>query len=62
VNKAHHVNTDHRHAAKVDREDENFHVKHVALETSRAIQKARQDKGWTQKDLAVVCICLINFI
>ncbi|KAI9219043.1 multi protein-bridging factor 1 [Blastocladiella britannica] len=42
---------DHRHASKVDREDEQFHVKHVSLDVGRAIQKARQDKAMSQKDL-----------
>ncbi|KAI9221014.1 hypothetical protein BC828DRAFT_382155, partial [Blastocladiella britannica] len=42
---------DHRHAAKVAREDEHFHVKHVSLDVGRAIQKARQDKAMSQKDL-----------
>ncbi|KAI9143016.1 hypothetical protein BKA69DRAFT_1123486 [Paraphysoderma sedebokerense] len=53
VNKAHHVSTDHRHIAKVDRETEGFHVNRVEISVARAIMKARQDKGWTQKDLGV---------
>ncbi|ORZ34875.1 hypothetical protein BCR44DRAFT_1435322 [Catenaria anguillulae PL171] len=44
--------SDHRHIAKVDREDEQFHIKHVPLDVGRAIMKARQDKELTQKDLA----------
>ncbi|XP_015791461.1 endothelial differentiation-related factor 1 homolog [Tetranychus urticae] len=38
--------------AKLDRETENLHHDTVPLDVGKLIQKARQDKGWTQKDLA----------
>ncbi|KAL7752763.1 multiprotein-bridging factor 1 [Sorochytrium milnesiophthora] len=54
VNKAHSAATgDHRHAAKVDRETEDFHVEKVDMSVARAIQRARQEKEMTQKDLAL---------
>ncbi|KAI9183291.1 multiprotein-bridging factor 1 [Blastocladiella emersonii ATCC 22665] len=46
------ASVDHRHAARVDREEEDFHRKVIPLDVGRAIMKARQDKGLTQKDLA----------
>jgi len=38
--------------AKLDRETENLHHDTVGLDVGKLIQKGRQDKGWTQKDLA----------
>jgi putative transcription factor len=39
-------------ARAIEEEAEDFHVEHVELSLQRKIQQARQDKGWTQKDLA----------
>jgi len=44
---------DHQKKAKIDRETEDFHHEKLGLSVARAIQKARQEKGWTQKDLGV---------
>ncbi|XP_052787759.1 endothelial differentiation-related factor 1 homolog [Mya arenaria] len=41
-----------KNTAKLDRETEELHHDHVALDVSKIIQQARQAKGWTQKDLA----------
>ncbi|WAR30702.1 EDF1-like protein, partial [Mya arenaria] len=41
-----------QNTAKLDRETEELHHDHVALDVSKIIQQARQAKGWTQKDLA----------
>lgn len=38
--------------AKLDRETEELKHDKVPMEVGRLIQKGRQDKGWTQKDLA----------
>ncbi|XP_033731274.1 endothelial differentiation-related factor 1-like [Pecten maximus] len=41
-----------KNTAKLDRETEELHHEHVALSLSRQIQKSRQEKEWTQKELA----------
>ncbi|OWF51494.1 endothelial differentiation-related factor 1-like [Mizuhopecten yessoensis] len=41
-----------KNTAKLDRETEELHHEHVALSLSRLIQKSRQDKEMTQKELA----------
>uniref|UniRef100_A0A3Q3VPX3 HTH cro/C1-type domain-containing protein n=1 Tax=Mola mola TaxID=94237 RepID=A0A3Q3VPX3_MOLML len=41
-----------RNTAKLDRETEELHHDRVPLEVGKVIQKGRQDKGLTQKDLA----------
>lgn len=38
--------------AKLDRETEELKHQTVSLDVGRLIQKGRQEKGWTQKDLA----------
>ena len=43
-----------RNTAKLDRETEELHHDRVPLEVGKVIQKGRQDKGLTQKDLATV--------
>jgi putative transcription factor len=40
--------------AKLDRETEELQHKTVGMDVAKAIIKGRQEKGWTQKDLAVV--------
>ncbi|RKP18160.1 MBF1-domain-containing protein [Rozella allomycis CSF55] len=40
-------------AAKLDQADDVVEVKNVGLAVSKAIQQARMEKKWTQKDLAV---------
>jgi putative transcription factor len=40
------------YARKLDEETEDFHLPSVSVEFKVALQKARQTKGWTQKDLA----------
>jgi putative transcription factor len=50
-NKAH-VGTDHQRIAKLDRENEVAPPAKVAPTVGKAIQTARMDKGFTQKDLA----------
>jgi len=50
-NKAH-VGTDHQRIAKIDRDNEVAPPPKVELSVGRAIQRARQDKSLTQKDLA----------
>jgi putative transcription factor len=47
------VSTPTPNAAKLDQETEDFHVNRVGLEVSKIIQKARLEKGLTQKDLAL---------
>ncbi|XP_078739163.1 endothelial differentiation-related factor 1 [Lampetra fluviatilis] len=42
----------HRNTAKLDRETEELHHDRVPHEVGKIIQKGRQDKGLTQKDLA----------
>jgi len=46
-------------ARKLDEEDENFAVARVEFSLKQKIQKARQAKGWSQKELAQVCSLLI---
>ncbi|XP_030639971.1 endothelial differentiation-related factor 1 homolog isoform X1 [Chanos chanos] len=41
-----------KNTAKLDRETEELHHQRVSLEVGKVIQKGRQDKGMTQKDLA----------
>lgn len=41
-----------KNTAKLDRETEELHHKHVPLSVGKAIQKGRQDKNLTQKELA----------
>ncbi|KAM3600169.1 uncharacterized protein V6R79_018834 [Siganus canaliculatus] len=41
-----------KNTAKLDRETEELHHDRVPLEVGKVIQKGRQDKGMTQKDLA----------
>uniref|UniRef100_A0A673A6G6 HTH cro/C1-type domain-containing protein n=1 Tax=Sphaeramia orbicularis TaxID=375764 RepID=A0A673A6G6_9TELE len=41
-----------KNTAKLDRETEELHHERVSLEVGKVIQKGRQDKGMTQKDLA----------
>uniref|UniRef100_A0A667YRB9 Endothelial differentiation-related factor 1 n=1 Tax=Myripristis murdjan TaxID=586833 RepID=A0A667YRB9_9TELE len=41
-----------KNTAKLDRETEELHHERVTLEVGKVIQKGRQDKGMTQKDLA----------
>ncbi|KAI8084838.1 multi protein bridging factor 1-domain-containing protein [Halteromyces radiatus] len=46
------ANTDHRRIAKLDRENEVAPPPKVDVSVGKALQKGRQDKGMTQKDLA----------
>uniref|UniRef100_A0A0B6ZJN6 HTH cro/C1-type domain-containing protein n=1 Tax=Arion vulgaris TaxID=1028688 RepID=A0A0B6ZJN6_9EUPU len=41
-----------KNTAKLDRETEELHHEHVALDVAKLIQQGRQAKGFTQKDLA----------
>jgi putative transcription factor len=41
----------HQHLAKIDNDEDIPKVETVKLSVGRAIQKGRQDKGMTQKDL-----------
>lgn len=41
--------------ARLDRETDELEHKRVPAEVGRAIIKARTEKGWNQKELAVVC-------
>lgn len=43
-----------KNTAKLDRETEELHHDRIPLEVGKVIQKGRQDKGLTQKDLATV--------
>lgn len=43
-----------KNTAKLDRETEELHHERVSLDVGKVIQKGRQDKGLTQKDLATV--------
>ncbi|KAJ2889713.1 multiprotein-bridging factor 1 [Coemansia aciculifera] len=52
ANKAHHVDTDHRRIAHLDRSDDVKPPEKVTLSVSQAMRKARADKGMSQKDLA----------
>lgn len=45
-----------KNTAKLDRETEELHHDRVPLEVGKVIQKGRQDKGLTQKDLATVSV------
>ncbi|ORZ25903.1 multi protein bridging factor 1-domain-containing protein [Absidia repens] len=47
-----HANTDHRRIAKLDRDNEVAPPPKVDVSVGKALQKGRQDKGMTQKDLA----------
>ncbi|KAJ1960118.1 multiprotein-bridging factor 1 [Dipsacomyces acuminosporus] len=53
ANRGHHVDTDHRRIAALDRSDDVQAPSTVNLSVGKAIMQARQAKGWTQKDLAV---------
>lgn len=46
-----HAGPDHAHLAKLDREDAPTAPQKVPPTVGKAIGQARQDKGWTQKDL-----------
>ncbi|KAI8330359.1 multi protein bridging factor 1-domain-containing protein [Chlamydoabsidia padenii] len=48
------ANTDHRRIAKLDRDNEVAPPPKVDVSVGKALQKGRQDKGMTQKDLAQV--------
>jgi putative transcription factor len=43
-----------KNTAKLDRETEELHHDRVTLEVGKVIQRGRQSKGLTQKDLATV--------
>lgn len=43
-----------KNTAKLDRETEELHHERVTLEVGKVIQRGRQDRGLTQKDLATV--------
>lgn len=47
--------------AKLDRETEELRHEKVTLDVGKLIQQGRQGKGWSQKDLATVCILKSNF-
>lgn len=49
-----------KNTAKLDRETEELHHDRVTLEVGKVIQKGRQDKGLTQKDLATVSVKTID--
>lgn len=49
---ASHANTDHARIAKLDRENDITAPPKVDVSVGKAIQKGRQDKGLTQKELA----------
>ncbi|KAI8322838.1 MBF1-domain-containing protein [Martensiomyces pterosporus] len=53
ANRGHHVDTDHRRIAALDRSDDVKAPTTVNLSVGKAIMQARQAKGWTQKDLGV---------
>jgi putative transcription factor len=44
--------------AKLDQESEELKHASLSMDVAKLIQKGRQDKGFTQKDLATVCIFL----
>lgn len=52
VTNAAHANRDHQRIAKLDRENDVAPPPKVEISVGRAIQKARQEKQMTQKDLA----------
>ncbi|KAL0089664.1 lambda repressor-like HTH type 3 transcription factor [Phycomyces blakesleeanus] len=47
-----HANTDHQRIAKLDRDNDVAPPPKVDVSVGKAIQKGRQEKKWTQKDLA----------
>ncbi|SAM04447.1 hypothetical protein [Absidia glauca] len=47
-----HANTDHRRIAKLDRDNEVAPPPKIDISVGKALQKGRQDKNMTQKDLA----------
>ncbi|KAJ1834119.1 multiprotein-bridging factor 1 [Coemansia sp. RSA 2703] len=51
-NKSGHKDPDHRRIAHLDRSDDVLPPSTVPLTVSKAIQKARQEKGFSQKELA----------
>ncbi|KAJ2723037.1 multiprotein-bridging factor 1 [Coemansia sp. Benny D115] len=53
-NKAHHVNTDHRRIAELDRSDDVKPPPTVKLTVSNAIKNARMEKSLTQKQLSTL--------
>ncbi|PVU89604.1 hypothetical protein BB561_005262 [Smittium simulii] len=53
LNKAHHLQTDHRMIAKLDRDDLVSAPQKIDLSVGKAISQARQTKGITQKELGV---------
>lgn len=44
-----------KNTAKLDRETEELKHEKISLDVGKLIQKGRQDKGWSQKDLATKC-------
>ncbi|KAJ1997752.1 multiprotein-bridging factor 1, partial [Coemansia thaxteri] len=52
ANKAHHVDTDHRRIAQLDRSDDVKPPDTINLSVSQAMMKARKEKNLTQKELA----------
>ncbi|CAO3597166.1 unnamed protein product [Absidia cylindrospora] len=54
VTNSSHANTDHRRIAKLDRDNEVAPPPKVDISVGKALQKGRQDKGMTQKDLAQI--------
>ncbi|ORZ02811.1 multi protein bridging factor 1-domain-containing protein [Syncephalastrum racemosum] len=55
VTNAGHANRDHQRIAKLDRDDDVAPPPKVDMSVGRVIQRARQEKGMTQKDLAQKC-------
>jgi len=53
-NKAEKVRAQSHIAKKLETQVEDLHIEHVNISTGHLIMKARQDKGWSQKDLAMV--------
>jgi ribosome-binding protein aMBF1 (putative translation factor) len=49
-----HSTVEHQRIAKLDRETEELSHQKVSMSVGRAIQQGRQEKGLTQKDVAVV--------
>lgn len=45
--------------AKLDRETEELKHEKVTVDVGHLIQKGRQSKGWTQKDLATVSLTVL---
>ncbi|KAF7725605.1 multiprotein-bridging factor 1 [Apophysomyces ossiformis] len=52
ITNASHANTNHQRIAKIDRENDVAPPPKVDVSVGKALQKGRQDKGMTQKDLA----------